>query len=544
MISSKLKKRIRKFWKKPAKQWLVFGGLKKIAVVLLLVGLNWAGIAAVGQTAGLFNDTENSSGNVLAASSLDIVLLPDGNFASGLMYPGDSAVAAINLTNSGALPYQYTARAEILGGEQACGYFAVTATDGNFSYSGAVGGFTSPASASSGAEDWTFTFNLSPSTPPEVWGQSCFFKWVFTAWQTDFADPASGFNDIDERLGVLRIGKAVVLNEFITNPAGPDNAPKPGGEWVELYNNSSVSFDLNGWFVYDSTDDGEVPIDADHTIGGTVILAHDFLVVYRDGDDDFEMNNDADSVRLFTDRISNSGVLVDSYSYPGGKPEGFSFARIPDGVGAWVDPIPTPGRPNKLLETEEENELESEVLIEAQTASESFSETLGLAASAISKFIIGGSGQVASESQEMIGGEETITASGSFEIVASPSESQDEMAASPAPVASESVEPLAEPFVEPLPEASPEISPEPSPSLFPEPSPELSPEPSVEPSPEPSITPEPTDNPQPPTDDDSSIQALTEPAIPAEPVTVEPPAEPEPPPADPPAPAPEPAPAE
>lgn len=489
MTLPKLKRKAKRFWRKSAKR-LGFDVVKKIAVVLLLVGLNWAGLAAVGQTAGFFVDEENSSGNVLSAGSLDIVLTPDSTYASGLMYPGDSASAAINLANSGTLPHQYTGRAEILGGAEACGYFNMAAMDGVYSYSGAIGGFASPASASSGPDDWAFTFSLSSSVPPAVWGQSCFFKWVFSAWQTDFTDPANGFYDTDERLGVLRVGKAVVLNEFIPNPTGLDNASKPGGEWVELYNNSNMSFDLNGWYIYDSTDDGEIPINADHTIGGTVIPAHDFLVVYRDGDSDFILNNDADSVRLFTGRISEGGILIDSYSYSSGKPEGFSFARIPDGVGAWVDPVPTPGRPNVLSGDEVVVQDESFVLDAVSEIAGAFEEIFN-------------PDQTASESQEI------IIASGSFEIVASPSVGQDEIA-NPAPVASESVEPL--------PESSPELSPEPSET------------------PEPAVTPEPTDDPQPLAGDDGSIQVLTEPVIPTEPVTVEAPTEPAPPPADPPPP--------
>ena len=488
-------RKLKRIWKKSAKR-LSFGGLKKIAVVVLLVGLNWAGITAIGTTMGYLNDSENSSENVFAASSLDIVLSPDGIYASGLIYPGDSVVEAINLASGGTLPYQYTASAEILGGEEACGHFTMTATtDGAYSYSGAIGGFASPASVSSGPDDWNFTFDLSSSTPPEVWGRSCFFKWVFTAWQTDFGSPGGGFYDTDERLGQLRIGKAVVLNEFITNPTGLDNAPKPGGEWMELYNNSSISFDLNGWYIYDSTDDGEIPIDAGHTIGGTVIPAHGFLVVYRDGDDDFELDNSGgDSVRLFTARISEGGVLVDSYSYSSGKPEGFSFARIPDGVGSWVDPVPTPGRPNKLAETEEESETIVEELTEELTASASFSETLETAVSALSEFIAGGFSQIASESQELTGGEEAVAAS----------ESQ-------------------------------EITPTPEPSMSLEPSPEASPEPSE--TPEPAETPEPTENQQLPEGDGNTIQTVEEPAIPVEPVTVEPPTEVvQPPPADPPLP--------
>jgi hypothetical protein len=47
------------------------------------------------------------------------------------------------------------------------------------------------------------------------------------------SDPSTGFNDTEERSGSIKIGKAVVLNEFLPKPIGPDTALKPGGEWVE-----------------------------------------------------------------------------------------------------------------------------------------------------------------------------------------------------------------------------------------------------------------------------------------------------------------------
>ncbi len=42
--------------------------------------------------------------------------------------------------------------------------------------------------------------------------------------------------------------------------------------------------------------------------------------------------------------------MIDSYAYTSVAPENKSYARIPDGFGAFVDPVPTPGEPNKLEE--------------------------------------------------------------------------------------------------------------------------------------------------------------------------------------------------
>jgi hypothetical protein len=47
---------------------------------------------------------------------------------------------------------------------------------------------------------------------------------------------------------------------------------------------------------------------------------------------------------------------LDQHSYTGAEaPEGKSIARIPDGIGAWVDPIPTPGAQNIDGDIEDES---------------------------------------------------------------------------------------------------------------------------------------------------------------------------------------------
>lgn len=139
----------------------------------------------------------------------------------------------------------------------------------------------------------------------------------------------------------------VVINEFLPNPIGNDDAPMPNGEWVELYNKGK-DIDIAGWMLYDINDSHKLQITSGNTnTGGTLILSGGFLVVYRNGDSDFALNNTGgDSVRLYNGEIGGGGTLIDSYAYTINALEGKSFARIPDGSDNWVDPIPTPGGPN------------------------------------------------------------------------------------------------------------------------------------------------------------------------------------------------------
>ncbi len=197
---------------------------------------------------------------------------------------------------------------------------------------------------------------------------------------------------------------SVVLNEFVPNPAGNDDALRPGGEWVELYNNGSVDFDLAGWYLYDDLDSHELPItsvnSASSDSGGnpinsntTVIPAHGFLLVYRNGDGDFSLDNTGgDTVRLYNGTIGSTGViLIDSHTYTINANEDKSFARIPDGSDNWVDPVPTPGGPNKedivqqyilLNYSEEVTEPEVEQNQTAETEPEPETEDVAAAVSA------------------------------------------------------------------------------------------------------------------------------------------------------------------
>lgn len=148
----------------------------------------------------------------------------------------------------------------------------------------------------------------------------------------------------------------VVINEFLIDPIGADNAPMPGGEWVELYNKSATtSYDLTGWSIsaYASSPTYRLYLTTTNTVSsdpgttGLTIGPHEFFVVYRNGDATFEMSNISDDrIRLFDNVNPNR---IDGFMYTASQViENKSIARFPDGSDTWFDPIPTPLEPNVL----------------------------------------------------------------------------------------------------------------------------------------------------------------------------------------------------
>lgn len=140
----------------------------------------------------------------------------------------------------------------------------------------------------------------------------------------------------------------IVINEILPNPLGSDEALKPDGEWVELYNTAGVDINVANWYLYDAVNQGILISPTNTNTGNTIVPANGFLAVYLNATYPLGwLNNTGDTVKLYNNHIS-IGVLIDSYAYLGPVPEGKSIARIPDGAGPWYDPIPTPGGPNRL----------------------------------------------------------------------------------------------------------------------------------------------------------------------------------------------------
>lgn len=131
----------------------------------------------------------------------------------------------------------------------------------------------------------------------------------------------------------------IILNELIPNPVGDDDAAMPGGEWIELYNTGDWSIDVSGWKLVDDDSD-EIVISGTNTTAGTIVPSHGYLVVYRNGDTQFNLDNDNDSISL----VEGSST-IDNFTYLGVSGNQ-SRARVPNASSTWIQTTPTKGGAN------------------------------------------------------------------------------------------------------------------------------------------------------------------------------------------------------
>jgi hypothetical protein len=144
----------------------------------------------------------------------------------------------------------------------------------------------------------------------------------------------------------------IVINEYLPNPTGADDALMTGGEWAEIYNRGSINYDLSGWYLTDADTGHKLYLTTTNTTSsnpattGLTIAPGEFMVVYRNGDVSFDLDNGptGDEIRLY--RTGNWFVDIDTYT--SAPLENKSYARFPDGSNTWFDPIPTPLGPNVL----------------------------------------------------------------------------------------------------------------------------------------------------------------------------------------------------
>jgi predicted ribosomally synthesized peptide with SipW-like signal peptide len=321
----------------------------KFAVVLVVVSMLF-GTLGINQTSAYFTSSATVSGSTFTAGTLAISLDNTNTFSSGLLYPTDSISQSMNISNTGSLDSQYIAKTTpIEADNSACDYIKMIASNGEYTYTGLIKDFTSSAIPTTNAT-WNYNFTVSSSAPSSVWGKTCYFNWNYTAWQSNLSDSSSGFTNILEKSGAIKVGKAVVLNEILYNPKSTDPAPA-NKEFIELYNNSNLAIDIAGMQVSEISGSAEKKytitttsgsLTAVPNSGSTIISPKGWMTLILS--DPTALNNTGDTVRLY-DAINNK---LDEYTYVGGKPVGNSEARMPDGVGAWVDPIPTPGESNEL----------------------------------------------------------------------------------------------------------------------------------------------------------------------------------------------------
>ncbi len=400
----------RKYRKKYSKgiQNLMEKFILKTVVLLLIISLNWAGFSNIGKTSAYFFDNEGSNGNLFEATLFDFSITNKyiENFI-GIEATSDIESVSVVTKTTGSLNVQYEVSAEkISGNDDFCNALQIELEhNGSEKHDGSLLSVSVPVTTQLGT--WELELDLPASATNVLHGTECDVDLIFKGWRSSIVNfEDSGFTD-EERINLRLTSRMVVLNEFLPNPNGlvpdygfdfgEDGDSKPRGEWVELYNNSNTNHDLAGWYIWDasSDDSNKVFITDSNTYSATTIIpGNGWLVVYMNK---AVLDNTGDTVKLFND----SDTLIDSYAYTGdndyceieptpedpnstsssgtcgGVPPNKSYARIPDGIGYWVDPIPTPGRPN-ILESEieiinQESAVE-EVLIEEPISNDIFDE--------------------------------------------------------------------------------------------------------------------------------------------------------------------------
>ncbi len=135
------------------------------------------------------------------------------------------------------------------------------------------------------------------------------------------------------------------INEVFPDPFGDDAAQKDGGEWIELYNAGELVLDVEGLEFRDAAGN-KLFISRDKIIDDSVLLDSDeYVVVYRDGDRDFTLNNDGyEEVWLcHEDEDCRSGEdYIDMVSYSGSATgRSWSFFEV-----GWFQTAPTPDERN------------------------------------------------------------------------------------------------------------------------------------------------------------------------------------------------------
>jgi PKD repeat protein len=132
-------------------------------------------------------------------------------------------------------------------------------------------------------------------------------------------------------------GIKLLINEFLPDPEDSDLE----NEWIELYNQGSVSIDLQGWSL-DDAEGGSRP----YRIADQFWLGAGQYFLAERPQTGIALNNNNDIVRLYRP----DGVLADEIGYSGAK-KGLAFARRGN-VWHWTT-SPTPGAANEILKADE-----------------------------------------------------------------------------------------------------------------------------------------------------------------------------------------------
>ena len=128
----------------------------------------------------------------------------------------------------------------------------------------------------------------------------------------------------------------IVINEFqADNSSTISDQNDEFDDWIELYNNTNTTIDLDGYYLSDDPSNlfqWSFP-------AGTSILAGGYLVVWSDKDTlqtglhtNFKLSSSGETIFL----SDNTGSLIDQVSFASQSTD-FSYARFPNGTGSFQE---------------------------------------------------------------------------------------------------------------------------------------------------------------------------------------------------------------
>lgn len=336
--------------------------------IITLLGVVLGGVVLLPHTtSAFFSDTEKATEQTFAASELLFETIPDNQefyVGPGLATKHTFVVPVAFSASSISNKYDFKVLATT-GDATLCAALALESEAGD---GGAVGPFNTFASgeySTSGDIDMTVYYD---DTKRDIGHNAhCTADIEVAAWQSNMSKETAGYRDKTE-FSVTVIAHMVVLNEVLAKPNTTDTQA-PNVEFIELYNNSDFPIDVLGFNITELTAAGlptnhfianvtTAPASALLAYDGsltTIVPAHGYLALKYRGLSSY-LNDDGDTITLI-DALTNAAI--DTYRYMNAI-TGKSDARIPDGVGAWVDPIPTPNSAN-IAEDEETTKLVTSV---------------------------------------------------------------------------------------------------------------------------------------------------------------------------------------
>jgi len=334
--------------------------LIKIICLLMIVGLNWAGISAVGKTFAYFFDNEDSNANLYQAGVLDFSLYsPTGNFVPSAvvtnMMPGDSVTREISVIKNGN-PFQYNAWTVKTGGDDNfCNALTLEAKlEGVIKYSDGLMSFnlTLPVIVGDdGQDDWLFTVTL-PLGSSFPTGKVCQIKFVFDGWQINIPSSSVGFSDQEEIASSFATG-GIKINKVYYDVDG-EHGSEYNNEWIEIYNPLDNPVDISGWIIEDNNSTDIIPSSSPIPAKGFAIISGSsstwgywdipagvVKIVLADGKIGGDgLDNDSD--RVILKMPNGSGIEDDAMSYGedtyafdppcSDVAEGHILGRVPTGV--------------------------------------------------------------------------------------------------------------------------------------------------------------------------------------------------------------------